>query len=226
MTVGPKITAARAGAIKRSCPISSERNQTNDSTMNTMAFAGRSAFPCPGPRCQSAMPFRSGVIAGPEVFLRNVAQSGATNPSQAKFNVRWCAAKMLIDGQLDISSFAEPTLSRPDIRELADRIDLRMQGTPGMIEDLSPAFPDSLTLHLTSGETLSDACGDAPGTAGNPMPPDRLVEKFYTCADYAGVSTGGPRLFLDADDATSLGNLMNRVFPEFGDWFRGKFPAT
>ncbi|MFT4268224.1 MAG: MmgE/PrpD family protein, partial [Xenophilus sp.] len=130
---------------------------------------------------------------------------------QAKFHVQYCVAVALLAGTQDPRDFEDAALARPGVRELAERIEIRVGA------DFPEGNGDFAELLLASGgEVLCHARRDKPvGHPSRPLSPAALRAKFM---DHAVPVLGARqaealhaalvRLGPDGADARSLGALL------------------
>ena len=95
------------------------------------------------------------------------------NSYDAKFSAQWTAAIMLIDGKVDIDTFGQHQLARPDVLKLAERVHIRSVPVTGAVAD-TPAdvrviMSDGTIFHATDSPTRNVMSG---------MSEDAIVSKF------------------------------------------------
>lgn len=100
--------------------------------------------------------------------------SGGPSPRtgyEAKFSLAWCAAAILIDGELGLASFYD--VDRPDVSALAARVVLQ----PVPVAVAAVDAPGRVEVRLKDGRTIR---GEVPCSRGGPARPisdDDLFEK-------------------------------------------------
>jgi 2-methylcitrate dehydratase PrpD len=109
-----------------------------------------------------------------------VAEPAATKrhprtPYEGKFSLPWDVAALLLDGHLDVGSFAPEQLERDDIRELASRVDVRATDPPVA----AAAAPGHVTVTLRGGAQLVGAVPSSSGGPARPLTDDQLDAKFH-----------------------------------------------
>ena len=105
-----------------------------------------------------------------------------TTGLQAKFNMEFCVAILILDGRAGLSEFTDQVVSRPDVMAMMDRIDY------GGYSDPEPGFTNVTTLieiDLSDGRTLSGWADYARGSTNAPMSFDDVTEKFRGCVSHA-----------------------------------------
>jgi 2-methylcitrate dehydratase PrpD len=117
------------------------------------------------------------------------AKIAPTTAIDAKFSLPFTVAAALIDRDVTLETFSPAGLERPDVRQLAARIDVRMTEEFGAVGDLSGGRTE---LRLRDGRILAL---DVPLPRGNPVSPlsdHDLVAKFLQCA-----ASARPQLAVD-----------------------------
>ena len=119
------------------------------------------------------------IVAEPEA-----AKVAPRTPYEAKFSVQWCAAVLVLDGRLDVASFAVAApdrLDRDDARDLAERVRV-VASDPGVA---AADAPGHVEVRLRDGTTLVGAVDRSRGGPGAPLSDDELLVKFHA-------NCGGP----------------------------------
>lgn len=94
---------------------------------------------------------------------------------EGKFSIYFCAAIALIEGNARESQFTDEKVSRPDVVAMMDRV--RAHVEPGILEDQAV-----VSIHTLDGRELVERVRAATGTPDNPMPDDKLLEKYMDLA--------------------------------------------
>ncbi len=126
--------------------------------------------------------------------------------SEARFSVPYCVAAALIHGDVGLSELSEAALHRPDIRALLKRVKLVPYDTDPVSPDLSPDEPDTVTIRLKDGRSLSETVRRIRGSAGLPPTATELFGKFERCA----------AIRLEGKSVAQLSTLL-RDFDSVGD---------
>lgn len=80
------------------------------------------------------------------------------SPYAAKFSLPWSAAALLVDGRLDLETFDEQSLARPEVADLAARIGWTVAAAPGAAADA----PGRVTVRLRDGRVLTGEVAGVP----------------------------------------------------------------
>lgn len=112
--------------------------------------------------------------------------------SEAKFSMEYAVAAALTRERVGLDAFTAAALADPTVQRIRDRVFFEVDS------DLPyDSHAATVTVETTDGRT-TEHLTDPPGTFDNPLPDDRLREKFLTCA--------GRRI--DAEDAAELADAL------------------
>lgn len=129
-----------------------------------------------------------------------LAEAGAT---YARLCMAYAVAKVLQNGSLDLADFRGPALADPATHALAARVMTRSDGRSAP----NALAPQSLTVHLRSGTTLSWRCETMLANPARPLTRDQHLAKFNRCLDFAADSLNpdtGQRLVDSVDRLDEL----------------------
>jgi 2-methylcitrate dehydratase PrpD len=99
----------------------------------------------------------------------------------AKFSLPFCTAAALIDGRVDLATFAADRLRREDVLALARRHSFSINPALTMKDGAT----GSIALRLADGRTLTHGILQARGAPASPLSDADLTDKFAACAAYA-----------------------------------------
>lgn len=146
-----------------------------------------------------------------ETYGAAVSVAGGTDPStpfEAKFSIPYCVAAAFVTGSAQLATFEEPTLSRPDLRDLASRVEVRVDPA------LDARFPGMraarLILQLRDGNTRIVERLTRKGDPDDPLSDEELSEKFQAVVGPLLGSARAERLettlwrLAELDDVTKL----------------------
>lgn len=146
-------------------------------------------YPSGGPTMcaiEAALKLRSAYTLAPEMIEEIHCFTGPwikqtlnkTRPLQrgkeGKVNLPYCLAVALCRGNVVESDFRDAVLEDPVITMLRNRCQVHV------VNDLpnNDEFPARLEIKLTRGRLISEQCNRPSGTAVNPPPWERLIQKF------------------------------------------------
>lgn len=101
------------------------------------------------------------------------------------FSAPYAVIASLADGRIDLTSFTDPAVLRPDIQaRLADVTVVEVAGTAQKGSDLGSA-PVTVTLDLHDGRSLSRTITASPGSRQDPLTGPQLAAKWLDCLQRA-----------------------------------------
>ena len=116
-----------------------------------------------------------------------------------KFNVEYCVAAALLDGQVVIDSFTDQRRFAPDMEETLHKIRVQPDG--------SESGPVKATTKLKDGRTLSDECQSWAGSAGNPMSRQQRMAKVWDCIGRVLAIPDGERMLELVEDLENVPDI-------------------
>ncbi len=132
----------------------------------------------------------------------------------AKFSLQHAVAVCLLDGPPPLAAFDPPTLDRPDIAALRDRVAVRE--TPAFTAAYPAHFGAAIKLRLEDGGVLRESVADALGDPENPLAEPAILDKARMLMDSAGVDAQRVEAVIAAafallDDAPAI--RLNDLLP-------------
>ncbi len=102
------------------------------------------------------------------------------NVVDTQFSMPWQAAIALIDGKIDVDTFTEQNIFRPDVRELMTRVEWVVD------EEFERRYPEhyscSVTVTMQDGSEYVSTVDDPKGDYRNPVTPEDIQAKFAKLA--------------------------------------------
>jgi 2-methylcitrate dehydratase PrpD len=83
----------------------------------------------------------------------------------AKFSLPWSVAALLVDGVVDVSTYASESMARENVSGLAQRVRSRLMTSEGVAADA----PGAVEVRLTDGRVLVGAVPHSAGGPGSPL---------------------------------------------------------
>jgi 2-methylcitrate dehydratase PrpD len=116
--------------------------------------------------------------------LEHTNRPDPQSTKDAKFSVQYCVARALMDRKIVIEHFEGDAYNDRDVRRLMNVIDSAVYTTEQFPADNH--FGAEVRVTLRGGTVLGEKVDQALGrTSDNPLPLDRLKEKFDNCAGRA-----------------------------------------
>ena len=160
----------------------------------------------------------------PEFYIGLVYEPAArkvevSTPYEARFSAPYCMARALLDGRLDVASFAPDKLSDPKAAAIARKVKFRAEALP----EFPQSFPARVTVTNTDGSTAECYIAHNLGSAGNPFSSEQFAEKFQTCVTPLLDSNGSMALWRSVralPDAPNLNALSLALLVGAEDRYR------
>jgi 2-methylcitrate dehydratase PrpD len=103
----------------------------------------------------------------------------------ALFSGPYAVAASLADGRIDLKSFTDAAVLRPEIQDrLGDVVLVERAGASAQGREVGEA-PVTVTLTLRDGRVLTRTVAASPGSAEDPLTPDQLAAKWLDCLQRA-----------------------------------------
>ncbi len=121
---------------------------------------------------------------------------------EGKFSLPYVLAAGVLDGAYGLGSFTDAAVSRPEVRALMERIEVREDARCGGFDPLLETRPAGargfveVEVATTDGRSETIRVDAAPGHPSRELGWDDIRHKFLDCAELGGVdSTGAGRTF-------------------------------
>jgi len=122
-------------------------------------------------------PIRSVRAGVSELAFQPLIQGMPASGLQGKFSLHYCVAAALIDGVVNLATFSDAGVARPEIRELVGKI--RMEVDEALRDGTE--FPAVLTVETESGARYEHAVPLAAGKPERWFSREQLYTKFTDC---------------------------------------------
>jgi 2-methylcitrate dehydratase PrpD len=106
-------------------------------------------------------------------------------PYDAKFSLPWSVAAMLVDGQVEVASYGDDSITRPQVRQVAAKVSVTVRDSGGVAADA----PGHVELHLADGRVLTGTVPRSTGGPGRPLLDAALDGKFLANCEGATGAT-------------------------------------
>jgi len=136
------------------------------------------------------------VVIGTSAFA--VKHNNNYSPSdtmEAQYSLPYCAALSLVGDPRDPQAYAPAAIGNPEVRELAQRVELKVD--PESDSVYPRQVGSRIQLHLADGRVLEDGTLDPHGSPADPCSDAEVISKFNTLAalspvpcDVAGIVRG------------------------------------
>ena len=143
--------------------------------------------------------FRTPEEAAAIVCQPEPAKLHPRTPYDARFSLQWCAAALLVDGELGTESFAPGRIERPEVLELARRVGYEAYD-PGVA---AAAAGGHVEVRLRDGSLRTGDVASSRGGPENPLSDEQLLAKFRLNAGPGREGLAGAVLHLESLPAVS-----------------------
>ncbi|MGD8998285.1 MAG: MmgE/PrpD family protein [Anaerolineae bacterium] len=123
------------------------------------------------------------LIRSSDYTIRLLARPRKMNPQNlvdAQFSMPWQAAIALIDGRIDVDTFTEENIHRPDVRNLMQKVEWVVD------EEFERRYPEhyscAVTVTMEDGTEYTSEVEDPKGDWRNPVTQQELERKFVHLA--------------------------------------------
>jgi 2-methylcitrate dehydratase PrpD len=109
-------------------------------------------------------------------FAASLSETEVTSDMQARFSLPYAVAALVADGVLDAGTFLPRGLDRPEVADLARRVDLVED--PAMTAALPRERPATVTVRLRDGRRGTGRVRTARGNPDHPLTAPEVMAKF------------------------------------------------
>jgi 2-methylcitrate dehydratase PrpD len=164
----------------------------------------------------------TGVTLGDVASARVDMPQGGTKPLihpfpksglNALFSAPYAVLASLADGRIDLRSFSEAAVKRPEIQSRLRDVTVVESAAPLPSGMTIGDAPVTVTLSLKRGETLAHTVTESPGSKRDPLTPTQLKAKWVDCLDRSL-----PQVDTKAAAECFEQGLGLCGVPRFGDW--------
>jgi len=123
------------------------------------------------------------LIRSSDYTIRLLATPRKRDPQtvvDTQFSMPWQAAIAFIDGKIDVDTYTEKNIHRPDVRELMQKVDWVVD------EEFERRYPEhyscAVTVTMEDGTEYTSVIDDPKGDYRNPVTQEELEDKFRRLA--------------------------------------------
>ncbi|WP_256839407.1 MmgE/PrpD family protein [Ornithinimicrobium faecis] len=99
----------------------------------------------------------------------------------AKFSLPWSLAALLMDGEIELATYAEDSIARAEVAEFAGRVVIEVQPSEGVAADA----PGHVEIRLADGRRLLGEVSRSAGGPDQPLTDDEVDRKFLANCEEA-----------------------------------------
>lgn len=136
----------------------------------------------------------------PPVVIQNLVHDRPQSRQQAQFSMPFSLACAAVLGDVGLADLDRTTLAREDLRNLMERV--RMHSSERWDARLLGQAPEGawVSVRRHDGSVVERFCGNALGTAANPMNSEQLQDKFLKCSQGVLTPDQARKLLSDLGD--------------------------
>jgi 2-methylcitrate dehydratase PrpD len=109
-------------------------------------------------------------------------QYGDNPRVSAMYSIQYCIANALVRGTCKLRDFDEESVRKPELIAIIDKV--RVYAEPAW--DETRQLASEVVVTMKDGTIYRKHVESPPGTAGNPLTKEDLLDKFADCVDYGG----------------------------------------
>lgn len=118
-----------------------------------------------------------------EALLESASVDWPARGFEGRFSMRYCVAAGLVDGQVNLETFSDAALARPDLQDMMRRITIiRLPGGYGAGPDMEYRLRTPIRLVFADHSETTVEEFNPPGSTTNRLPHAAVVGKYVSCA--------------------------------------------
>jgi 2-methylcitrate dehydratase PrpD len=136
---------------------------------------------------------------------------------QGKFSDEYVVAAALLDGRVDLATFTDEAVGRPDHQELLRKVEVVEGETPPFGPDTFDGGYAAVELTRADGSTVRQRCDIPRGDARSPLADAGIEAKFRDCVQYSKGPWDADRLLAalaGLDRAGAVGDVFSDAAAE------------
>ena len=201
-TLGSPWDIASPGLVVKKYPCCNSTHRTIDATLSLVSE-----------HSPSPSEIESVVISMPPGEDIPLIYSRASTGLEGKFSMQYCIASAILDGRVDLQTFEQLSVDRPEVQRLTSLIKLEYDDTQEPVVVNAGGHVD-VTINTSAGSSVTTRIEQAGGTPEHPLSDEELNQKFISCAsralDSAQVDSALSQIY-SLQDLPDIGELMSTI---------------
>ena len=201
-TLGSPWDIASPGLVVKKYPCCNSTHRTIDATLSLVSE-----------HSPSPSEIDSVVISMPPGEDIPLIYSQASTGLEGKFSMQYCIASAILDGRVDLQTFEQLSVDRPEVQRLTSLINLEYDDTQEPVVVNAGGHVD-VTINMSAGSSVTTRIEQAGGTPEHPLSDEELNQKFISCAsralDSAQVDSALSQIY-SLQDLPDIGELMSTI---------------
>ena len=201
-TLGSPWDIASPGLVVKKYPCCNSTHRTIDATLSLVSE-----------HSPSLSEIESVVISMPPGEDIPLIYSRASTGLEGKFSMQYCIASAILDGRVDLNTFDQTSVDRPEVQRLTGLIKLEYDDTQDPVVVNAGGHVD-VTINMSAGNSVTTRIEQAGGTPEYPLSDEELNQKFTSCASRALNSSQVDQALSQVyalQDMPDIGELMSTI---------------
>ena len=201
-TLGSPWDIASPGLVVKKYPCCNSTHRTIDATLSLLSE-----------HSPSPSEIDSVVISMPPGEDIPLIYSQASTGLEGKFSMQYCIASAILDGRVDLNTFDQTSVDRPDVQRLTGLIKLEYDDTQDPVVVNAGGHVD-VTINISAGSSVTTRIEQASGTPEYPLSDEELNQKFSSCASRTLNSSQVDQALSQVyslQDLPDIGELMSTI---------------
>ncbi len=201
-TLGSPWDIASPGLVVKKYPCCNSTHRTIDATLSLVSE-----------HSPSPSEIESIVITMPPGEDIPLIYSRASTGLEGKFSMQYCIASAILDGRVDLNTFDQTSVDRPEVQRLTGLVKLEYDDTQDPVVVNAGGHVD-VTINMSAGSSVTTRIEQAGGTPEYPLSDEELNQKFTSCASRTLNSSQVDQALSQVyalQDMPDIGELMSTI---------------
>ncbi len=201
-TLGSPWDIASPGLVVKKYPCCNSTHRTIDATLSLVSE-----------HSPSLSEIESVVISMPPGEDIPLIYSRASTGLEGKFSMQYCIASAILDGRVDLNTFDQTSVDRPEVQRLTGLVKLEYDDTQDPVVVNAGGHVD-VTINMSAGSSVTTRIEQASGTPEYPLSDEELNQKFTSCASRTLNSSQVDQALSQVyalQDMPDIGDLMSTI---------------
>ena len=201
-TLGSPWDIASPGLVVKKYPCCNSTHRTIDATLSLVSE-----------HSPSPSEIESVIISMPPGEDIPLIYSRASTGLEGKFSMQYCIASAILDGRVDLNTFDQTSVDRPEVQRLTGLIKLEYDDTQEPVVVNAGGHVD-VTINMSAGSSVTTRIEQAGGTPEYPLSDEELNQKFTSCASRTLNSSQVDQALSQVyalQDLPNIGELMSTI---------------
>jgi 2-methylcitrate dehydratase PrpD len=201
-TLGSPWDIASPGLVVKKYPCCNSTHRTIDATLSLVSE-----------HSPSPSEIESVVISMPPGEDIPLIYSRASTGLEGKFSMQYCIASAILDSRVDLNTFDQTSVDRPEVQRLTGLVKLEYDDTQDPVVVNAGGHVD-VTINMSAGSSVTTRIEQAGGTPEYPLSDEELNQKFTSCASRTLNSSQVDQALSQVyalQDMPDIGELMSTI---------------